>query len=378
MTDYVYRGVDHSEVGNAAEDAPNLQFDGYLTFDLGRLPHPVVGVFVNVFNDDPISRFQEIRPYVGFDWNYRPLTFSAGWNSYIFPEREGMNTQEIYGRLALDDAFLFHSSTPLLTPYVYAAYDYQKYDGVYLEAGVKHDFPVPDTGIVLTAVADLGYVANQRFFTLRNGKDTGFQHYDIGMIGTYSLNTLFNLPMRYGEWKLKGYLYYTDGLNNDLRADTQIWGGMGISFDYYGRPRDGHGLFIRRPAHLAGRGPSLGLFVGGPAGGGLGVLGSGGGGVQLVGGPGGVGQDRQVIVLHLRDPAVDQEDPPAAGREVHLELPQPELRQQGGAVGQDADEPIVRRHDRLPARFIQHLLLRGHDHTLKGHGVLRVILGPAV
>jgi hypothetical protein len=232
MTDYVYRGVDHSEVGNAAEDAPNLQFDGYLTFDLGRLPHPVVGVFVNVFNDDPISRFQEIRPYVGFDWNYRPLTFSAGWISYIFPEREGMNTQEIYGRLALDDAFLFHSSTPLLTPYVYAAYDYQKYDGVYLEAGVKHDFKVPDTGIVLTAVADLGYVANQRFFTLRNGKDTGFQHYDIGMIGTYSLNTLFNLPMRYGEWKLKGYLYYTDGLNNDLRADTQIWGGMGISFDY--------------------------------------------------------------------------------------------------------------------------------------------------
>ena len=52
------------------------------------------------------------------------------------------------------------------------------------------------------------------------------------MIGTYSLNTLFNLPMRYGEWKLKGYLFYTDGLNNDLRADTQIWGGMGISFDY--------------------------------------------------------------------------------------------------------------------------------------------------
>jgi hypothetical protein len=83
LTDYVYRGLDKSErlaavdgAGNpnpriklGHEDAPNLQFDGFLTLNLGRLPHPVAGVFANVFNDDPISRFQEIRPYFGFDWN---------------------------------------------------------------------------------------------------------------------------------------------------------------------------------------------------------------------------------------------------------------------------------------------------------------------
>src|SRR5437660_588870 len=41
LTDYVYRGIDHSEVGGN-EDAPNLQFDGKLSFDLGKLPHPFV------------------------------------------------------------------------------------------------------------------------------------------------------------------------------------------------------------------------------------------------------------------------------------------------------------------------------------------------
>ena len=62
--------------------------------------------------------------------------------------------------------------------------------------------------------------------------ENGFQHYDLGLVGTYSLNTLLNIPRRYGQWSLTGYLYYTDGLDNDLTASTQIWGGGGITFRY--------------------------------------------------------------------------------------------------------------------------------------------------
>src|SRR5207237_2207700 len=90
LTDYVYRGIDRSEVGGH-EDAPNLQFDGKLSFDLGQLPHPFVGVFVNVFDSDPVSRFQEIRPFMGFDWTLRPFVIEAGNIFYIFPERDGQN-----------------------------------------------------------------------------------------------------------------------------------------------------------------------------------------------------------------------------------------------------------------------------------------------
>jgi hypothetical protein len=231
MTDYVYRGVDRSEVGGR-EDAPNLQFDGTLNFDLGKLPHPYIGLFVNVYDSDPISRFQEVRPVVGFDWFIKPLTFSGGNLTYIFPERDEQNTSEAFAKLSLDDAFLWSTERPIFSPYVFAAYDYDLFNGWYFEIGMKHDFVFEDTGFTLTLVGDVAYVYDNAQYLRTGTNDTGFQHYDVGLIGNYSLNTLFNFPRRYGEFALQGYLYYTDGIDNDLHADTQIWGGVGINFKY--------------------------------------------------------------------------------------------------------------------------------------------------
>lgn len=240
LTDYVYRGIDRSEVGaidpsetgDVTEDAPNLQFDGKLNFNLGRAPHPFIGLFANVFNDDPISRFQEVRPYFGLDWNIRPLKLTAGWQTYIYPERDDFNTSEIFGRIEIDDSVFLGTDKPILSPYVFAAYDHDLYDGLYLEAGVNHDIVLEGTGVTLTLTGNVGFVAGHTYFTAQNGEDTGFQHYEFGLIGSYSLNTLLNVSRRYGEWDFRGYLFYTDGLNNDLRADTQIWGGVGIGFEY--------------------------------------------------------------------------------------------------------------------------------------------------
>jgi hypothetical protein len=231
MTDYVYRGIDHSEVGGR-EDAPNLQFDGKLDFDLGKLPHPYVGLFVNVYDSDPISRFQEVRPVIGFDWLIKPLTFSGGNITYLFPERDEQNTSEAFASVSLDDSFLFSTERPIFSPYAFAAYDYDLYNGWYFELGAKHDFVFEDTGFVLTLVADFAYVYDNSQYLRTGTNDSGFQHYDVGLIGNYSLNTLFNFPRRYGEFFLQGYLYYTDGIDNDLRSDTQIWGGVGINLKY--------------------------------------------------------------------------------------------------------------------------------------------------
>lgn len=232
MTDYVYRGVDHSELGGH-EDAPNLQFDGKLSFNLGKLPHPFVGVFVNVYNSDPDSRFQEIRPYFGIDWNLRPFTFTVGNNTYIYPERDGANTGEVFGKIVFDDSFLFSTEQPLLSPYIYAAYDYDLNEGVYLEAGVKHDFAIEDTGITVTAIADVAYVSGiHQQFIFKSVEGSGLSHFDVGLIGTYSLNTLFNVPRRFGEWSVEGYVFYTDQIDNELLAETQVWGGFGIGFKY--------------------------------------------------------------------------------------------------------------------------------------------------
>ena len=231
-TDYVFRGIDRSETGGH-EDAPNAQFDAALKFNLGKLPHPFAGVFVNVYNSDPISRFQEIRPYFGMDWTIRPLNLVIGHNTYLYPEREETNTSEVFGKLTFDDSYLFGTDGPVFSPYFFGAYDYDLYNGAYFEIGVSHDFVFEDYGFKITPIARLSYVStNQLFASTPGGNDTGFQHYDIGFTTEYSLNRLLSIPVRYGNWSLQGELFYTDNIHYNLRADTQLWGGIGIRFNY--------------------------------------------------------------------------------------------------------------------------------------------------
>jgi hypothetical protein len=116
---------------------------------------------------------------------------------------------------------------------VYASYDLDLYQGYYFEGGIHHDFVFDDLGVTLSPSAHVAYVLGNPQYALGRGKiQTGFQHYGAGLVGKYSLNTLFNFSRRYGEWSINGYLYYTDGLANHLRADTRIWGGVGMSFSY--------------------------------------------------------------------------------------------------------------------------------------------------
>jgi hypothetical protein len=252
MTDYVFRGIDRSEgsgqfnddEGNpvvfdpdpdfepGAEDAGNLQFDGRFQFDLGKIPSPFFGLFANVYNDDPINRFQEIRPFLGVDWKLRPFIISAGHTTYIYPERDEVNTAEVWASVTLDDSFLWNAERPVLSPYVFAAYDYDLYQGFYLEAGLKHEIVFENTPFSLTLFADAAFVVGNPQYTAANEEDTGFQHYDVGMVGRYNLNTLFNVSRRYGTFELEGYLYYTDRIDIDLLADTQLWGGVGLAFHY--------------------------------------------------------------------------------------------------------------------------------------------------
>jgi hypothetical protein len=248
FTDYLFRGIEFAELpsfnrnpddpneilGSGSEDSPTLQINAKLQLDLGKLPHPYVGVFVNYADADPISTFEEIRPTLGFDWPIRPLIFSAGYTTYLYPDRDQFETSEVWGRIQIDDSWFLHTETPMLSPYIFAAYDIDVYNGWYIEGGVSHDFVIEKTGLTLTAEAHVAYVHGvQLFETVFNQEDVnGFQHYQLGLIGTYSLNKFFNFPTRYGEWNFQGFLYYTDSMEDDLLADTQLWGGVGVLFKY--------------------------------------------------------------------------------------------------------------------------------------------------
>jgi len=237
LSDYVYRGVKRSEfIGDVTSvesgGNANFQFDGKLQFDLGKLPHPFIGIFANVLDSDPISNFQEVRPFFGMEWRIRPVVLTIGNNTYTFPDRTGLNTSEAFLKLVLDDAVLLRRDEPLLSPYVYAAYDYDLFEGWYFEAGVSHTFVIEGTSISLIPQAAVAYVEDNPAFAGRKGKDSGFQHYEFGLTGRYTLNTLLNIPQRYGLWSVNGYLFYTDSISDDLRADSGLWGGVGVQLQY--------------------------------------------------------------------------------------------------------------------------------------------------
>jgi hypothetical protein len=175
----------------------------------------------------------------------RPIIFAAGHTNYIFPDRDDFNTAELWARVELDDSYFFRTDDPIFSPYVFGAYDYDTNHGTYLEFGIRHDFQIEDTNLTLTPRAAVAFVDNHRAFRTQGappndpsfapgttGKDSGFQHYEFGVEATYQLNHLLNIPSRYGQIDFKGYLFYTDGIDNELRGDTEIWGGVGVGFSY--------------------------------------------------------------------------------------------------------------------------------------------------
>ena len=253
-TAYIYRGTQVFNIPGTSTTFNsfnasnlNLQIDSKLSFDLGKLPHPYVSVFANVANDDPISNFEEVRPSVGFDWTIKPIVVSSGYTSYLYPERDERETSEVFLQFSLDDQTLFGGKT-YPVPYILGVYDVDKYHGFYVESGVKYRLAFDDLGITFTGIADVAYVAGYSadidaksggteagFFTNANttgGNVYGFQHYDIGLIGEYSLNKLFNFSDRYGEVSIRGDIYYTGSIDHDVNATSILWGGAGIEFKY--------------------------------------------------------------------------------------------------------------------------------------------------
>lgn len=235
LTRYVFRGVDQATIETRPENS--LQFDGSFEFDLGKLPHPFVGLFVNVFNNDPIARFEEVRPTVGLRWTIKPLTLTGAYVSYIYPNRKSLDTEEALVKLSWDDSRLWNRDTPMFSPYFLAAYDFERYFGTYLEFGVMHNFVIEETGLTLTPSASIAYVVGDPYFrktptTTATGQDTGFQHYEFGLTLDYSLNNLLNISRRFGQWSIRGYIFDDSRISRELRADNRLFGGGGIEFKY--------------------------------------------------------------------------------------------------------------------------------------------------
>jgi hypothetical protein len=230
---YFYRGINQDAVSSHGNSL-NLLFDGKLEFDLAQYPHPYVELFTNVYDADPLSRFQEIRPILGAEWDLKPLDIDLASVNYIYPEREVFNYPEIDLKLTLDDYLIFNTERPIISPYILAAYQYQKHEGWYLEFGMKHDFVFEDFGLTVTPEMNIGWISGlkQQFVFINDVRCTGWQHLELGLTITYSLNHLLNVSQRFGEFDVKGYGFYNDKLRSNVTADNGFWGGIGLGFKY--------------------------------------------------------------------------------------------------------------------------------------------------
>lgn len=231
-TDYVFRGLERFEAGRT-EDRPNVQFDARVALDLGRLPHPFVGAFANLSTGDPVEELQEVRPTVGFTWDLGFVDVLAANAFYAFPERDDLETAEVQAAVRLDTTALFRSERPLPTPYGFAAYDYDRWNGLYVEAGVDWKFPVETTGLTFTFGGAAAYARQlDGFYGPEGGADDGFPYYEVRADAVYELNQLLNIPERFGRVRALLQVRYTGAIEEELGATEQLWGGVGVGIAF--------------------------------------------------------------------------------------------------------------------------------------------------
>ncbi len=228
-TDYMFRGIEPVEP-DAPEDATNLGIEARLSFDLGRLPNPFVQIITNTAEGDDISNFQVIRPAVGLMWSPEAFDLTIAHQSFTYPDREGLDTSEVFADIHFNDAVLSGDVGRVIGPYAFVAYDYDAFEGTYAELGIRRAARAGDSSLTLGYNAHVAYVDDLP--NLFGGDGTGFQHYQLGVTARYDLNTVLNISRRYGQWAAEGQLNYTSGIDDDLLAEDQIWGGAGIVFRY--------------------------------------------------------------------------------------------------------------------------------------------------
>lgn len=234
VTDYVFRGIEIVEP-TSSEDAANIQIQARIDLDLGKLPNPFIQVFTNSAEGDDVSNFQVIRPMIGLHWETEGFSAELGLQTFTYPDRDALDTSEVFFQFKLNDGGIFNRDDPVFGPYAFVAYDYDAFDGIYAEAGLDRTIPIEDTNFTLDLNAHVGFVDGYEALysiDLANPASSGFSHYQIQAGLGYDVNKLLNISRRYGQWSVKGTLAFTDGIDDDINASSQLWGGFGLEFRY--------------------------------------------------------------------------------------------------------------------------------------------------
>jgi len=268
VTDYVWRGINRSEYRGEGREKINHQFDlgaktrfedlglpdigalkvgAWFEFYVGNESQnpgpPPAGTF------DADNKLQEARYMIA--WMHEipdtPVTVEAGWIAYNFPHASGDAhlTFEIYGKVAVNDGFLFDQDEPILSPTLAYYYDYDLVEAGMLVGTIEHEFALDElvegTPVIrdITLTPDAALYFDNRYLdksavgraARRSGKSSSFSSVDVGLTAAYDVGKAMDMPEEYGTLTFSVFANYSWGFRRQLLAD-EFYGGFKVGWKW--------------------------------------------------------------------------------------------------------------------------------------------------
>jgi len=255
VSDYIWRGANFSEYAGEGRERLNHQVDVSLSADLADLG---IGDFGSITFDAWFEIYEGQRAMAPgsetslqevdytLSWAYAipetPVSVELGWIAYTFPNTggDGYSSYEVYGAVAFNDGALFGQEDGVLNPSIAYNYDYDLVEAGVLTLAVEHEFAISDLTDApvlkdMTITPSATVVIDNRFWDKAIGgtghTSTRVGFVDYGLAAGMDLNSVLDIPAKYGAFSLGAFVNYSDALRDDLLND-EFYGGMTIGLEW--------------------------------------------------------------------------------------------------------------------------------------------------
>lgn len=258
-SDYIFRGINFSEIPREGRERLNHQLSLDLGVDLGLLFDRDAGSLGTLnFNTwfewfagqkkiDPVSggqNLQEVDYTIAWSYDMEPIatTFTLGYVFFSFPNAKTANTQEWTVALEHNDAWMWKWLWPdnvdgVLNPSIFYAMDVVAAPGgSWLELGVSHEFQVAEN-VTLTPgiIAAIDHRYLDPILGNRRSGSTRLAYVQYGLNVGYDLSGGMKLSEKLGSWSMSGFLYFNDAVGNPEDNGTiqdEFFGGISFGVSY--------------------------------------------------------------------------------------------------------------------------------------------------
>lgn len=248
VSDYIWRGINLSQMPNGARKGINHQLAIGAELDLGDAGRIGGSVWLEWFSEQDrltpaaSTNLQEVdfTAYYGYTFESIGLDVEIGFIYYSFPAVTAGDDgdQDLYISLGYDDSRLwralgFECEEPVLNPSLTAYVNLDAAKGSsYYEFSLSHDFGVGD--LTVTPSWTFAWDHNSMGTYTGNGSTTSSQanFMNWGLAATLDLKSALDLPDSVcGECYVTGFMNYSQPLNHTMLNDY-FYGGVSVGMSW--------------------------------------------------------------------------------------------------------------------------------------------------